>query len=420
MRLKNILYFTVDGIICRKVRFFWSTILIGLSMLGIGYFMMLSNNYKYIKNECNRVLKRGMPETGIMNVYEYDSYEARKLKEEAMTSGKIESIGTWLSGESGMVPSQDLILERARIGRSTIGKVSIDRTMLGVCNIEFVEKADVPEEKWKDPNWRGMYLGGDYQGIPVGTVYELEWEKGKNIKYEVIGIMKKGCAFISSSVLTEGPGNGINSIESWDDAILFPMQLYVSDGTCTNYVLFTPAQGVSMKDAKAYLRGKAEELGLSISFIDLEEEFFSGELIMQDRNRIERELCMMLCVICILINVCYLVTQMMGDKRSIGIWFACGMMPKDIIIINVSRHIIQIIIAFFLGFFVIQKYCYLTYGGPYVKARQWKYLCDKWLWQRAFPQMLGFGAVLVMIYMIILIYVLYGAIPAKFMKNTRG
>lgn len=122
MNLKNILYFTIDGAMSHGARFLWSIVLIGLSMLGIGYFMMFTNNYRYIE-ECDRVLKRGISETGVMNVTEYSSYEAKKLKEEAMASGKIECIGTWLSGESGVVPSQELILEQARIGRSTIGEL---------------------------------------------------------------------------------------------------------------------------------------------------------------------------------------------------------------------------------------------------------------------------------------------------------
>lgn len=420
MRLKNTLCISIENIMHQKARFFLSTVMIGLSMIGIGYFMMFSNVSKYVKDECDRVLAGGVDGTGVMKVSDI-VYEVKKLKEEAMASGKIECIGTWMSGDMFWVLSEDLVPEpyKNKDGPKMFW-VSIDRTMLGICNLRFYKKRDVPEEKWKDPDWYGIYLGWEYRHIPLGTVYKEDiMLPGITKEYEVIGILEKGQEFISDTVVLDGMGNGVYSVESWDNAVIVPMELYVSDRVMTNYLLYTPKEGISMGEAKSYLEEKAKELGLRPYFFDLREGFYLEELNQQDYRRIEKELCVMLCVTCVLINVCLLIIQLIRDKKEMGIFYACGFSHRDVFAIYVWQSILKIMIAWTVGFVGLKVLCQQSFN--YHTDSPWKCpLGDRWFHYRALPPMTGFAIVLIGTFILIQACMMHRSVPAELMKDSRG
>lgn len=418
----NIFRLAINEIMMRKVRFFLSALIIGLSFLGIGYYYMFSNESNYHRYECDNALTKGIDGTGAMQVFG-DYEDQRKLKKEAMDSGVIEYIGTWLPLSSSNQLPEDLINQRQVNGfspsRHTIWYY-IDRSVLGAHNLEFAQSEEVSEEKWMEPEWNGVYLGYNYHGITVGSIYEFTIFDGTTLKCEVLGILEKGSQIVSNLVMSDGRGNGIYTMEYLDDAIIMPEQLYISDrpkGAC-NWA-YTPADGVSMKEARSFLEEKAKELGLMVEIAYLSDGFLAEEIEQRDVRRIDQEACVMLCVICLLVCACLQFMQVMEERKKLGILYANGFSTMDIIWMFTWQSIIQIIVAMMAAWLGLKKLGEGFFNMPTVQTNVIKAV-NHWIGTMALPKMICFGIIVFVICVSIPFLMVKGKCPAELIKDNRG
>ena len=418
MRLKNILRISVEMIMCQKIRFFLSAVLIGLCLFSMGYFFIFSSEGKLDKLECDRVLSKGISGTGIMQVHNPGSLEARQLKVEAYGSGMFDGIGGWDSGTMYWILSNELVLNKTE-STPKVGWVAMDKTAIGTCDLEFAKIMEVPEEKWKDPNWRGLYLGWDYHNIPLGTIYEDDYRMKELTRYEVIGILKKGQVYVTPEVIGCGEGNGIFSVESWDDVVIEIMEPFVSDGIATSAWAYTPKEGFSLKDCREYIEKKAEELGVTITFGNLEEGFYAQELKHRDQQRVEKEIIVMICLTCFLVSVCFLLTKIMGERKEWGIYYSCGFSNRDVTMIYIIQNILMVLIAGSMAFVGLKAYLRIELEFFSVAARQ-IVLLGKRMILFAIPCMACFTLTLVTVLTLIQVGMTWKVAPARLMTDPRG
>ena len=422
VRQINILRFAINEIMIKKVRFFLSTIIIGLSLLGIGYYYMFSNESNYHRYECDKALTKGIDGTGAMQVFG-DYEDQRRFKKEAMDGGKIEYIGTWLPLSSSNQLPEELIKQRQANG-FTPSKHTVwyymDRSALGAHNLEFAQLEEVSEEKWMNSEWNGVYLGYNYHGIPVGSIYEFTIFDGTKLNCEVVGILEKGDQIVSNLVMADGRGNGIYTMEYLDDAIIMPERLYISDrpkGAC-NWV-YTPANGVSLKEARTFLEEKAKELGLMIEIAYLSDGFLAEEIEQRDIRRIDQESYVILCVICMLICTCLQFMQVMEERKKLGILYANGFSGRDIIWMFIWRSIMQVIVAMIVAWLGLKKLGEGFFDMPTVQANVIKSV-NRWINVFALPKMICFGMIVFVICVSIPFLMIKDKSPAELLMDTRG
>lgn len=432
MSTKNTICIAIVDIMCQKTRFFLSILLIGISLGAIGYFSMFTNVSKYNKDECNRLLTRGIDGTGAMQVFGED---LETLIKDAMDSGLFECIGTWESTVEGYSLPEELMGCRMANGGDPAEAtkwVYIDRTAIGIHNLRFAQKIEIPEEKWSDPQWHGIYLGGSYSGIPVGAVYEIEKAGGYDT-FEVIGILEKGQQFVSEGVMISGRAGRIDALELLDDAIIVPQGEHAPIWYWRNCNGgYTPAEGVSLDEARAYLEERTRELGLKLETGYLKDGFYAEEIEERDIQRVDRELNIVLFVTCLLICSCILFMQMIGDKKQLGIYFANGFTHSDIIWIYLWQGMLKVSISLIMSYIVIKNYFDIMYRemfdyggiGPVAigESRRTSFhkILSRWINHAALPGMICAAAIVLAVCMIIPILLLWRKVPAELLKDTRG
>lgn len=432
MNTKNTMRIAIAEIMCQKMRFFLSILLIGISLGAIGYFFMFTNVSKYNKEECDRLLSRGLEGTGAMQVF---GEPVEILIKEAMNSGLFECIGTWETAISGNLLPMELMERRIANGGNPAEATKwlyIDRTAVGIHVFRFAEKMEIPEEKWNDSKWHGIYLGGNYSGISLGTVFEIEKITGYDT-FEVIGILEEGQMLVSESVMQEGRAGWIGALENLDDVIIVPQYgnapAWYRRSSIGGY---TPAKGVSMEDARSYLEKKARELGFRIEVGYLKDGFFAEEIEERDIQRVNKELNIVLFVTCLLICACILLMQMIGEKTRIGVFFAHGLGYGDIIRIYVWQGILKVLIAFGLAYLCIKKYFenvlaeVIYYGGissTAIKESE-KHaifkLLNRWITHAGLPRMIGAAIIVIAVCILIPVLLIRKKVPAELLKETRG
>lgn len=422
MRQNRIFCIAVSEILCRKTRFFLSVLLIGLSLLAIGFYYMFSNESQFHRNECDRALTKGIDGTGAMQVF--GAYEdQRKLKKEAMDSGMIKAIGTWLPLFSSNELPEELTGQMQANGVVPLKETAlyyIDRSVMEVHNLRYEQQKEIPEEKWKDPEWHGIILGADYRGIPLGSVHELEIFDGTVLKCEVIGILSKGEQIVSNLVMADGRGNGIYTMENLDGAIIMPEELYVSDrpkGSC-NWA-YIPVENVSLREAGTFLEEKAEEIGLTVEIAYLHDGFEAEEIDQRDTRRIDQEAYIVLCVISLMIGSCLQFMQVMEERKKLGILYANGFSVVDIVGIYAWQGILQIFIAFGLAWAGLKKIAVGYFDVPMMQGSVIKSL-NRWIHLMALPRMAGYGMIMLAVCILIPVFMIRKQCPAELLMDTRG
>ena len=432
MRTKNTIRMAITDIMCHKMRFFLSIVLIGISIGSIGYFYMVTNVSKYNREECDRLLSRGIDGTAVMQVF---GDHVDKLVTDAMNSGFFECIGTWESDVQGYPLPEELMKCRVSNGGDPAVAtkwVYIDKTAVGIHNFQFTQKLDVSEEKWNDPQWHGIYLGGNYSGIAVGTIYEIE-KIGGYETFEVIGVLKKGHQFVSEGVMIDGRAGWFDALEILDDAIIVPQGENAPIWywrSCNGG--YTPATGKTLDEARGFLEEKAKELGLKLETGYLKDGFYAEEIEQRDIQRVNQELNVVLFFSCLLICSCIIFMQMIEERQQLGILFALGFSRSDIIRIYIYHAFLKVSIALTLSYLCIRYYMKILYEemfayggiGPIAinqsKRLSFYKMLDRWINHAALPEMLCAAVIIFIVCSAIPILLMRNKVPANLLKDMRG
>lgn len=424
MKFSNILRISIEDIMSQKSRFVLSILLIGISLYLIGYFQVFSFKANVIERECDKTLTRGINGTGLLRITrDYATYEAEELKSMALESGMVKGIGVWNYWTVGMLP------ELARIQQSfsdvTIGKFgraddlhhcTIDRTALPIYNFKFSEMEEVDETKWKMSTWHGIILGANFKDIPLGTVFQEEQANGIVHEYEVIGILEKGQQMVSDEVMCFGSGNGVFSTLQTDSLVVIVMEQGVSQIDRNSAWAYIPGDNIPFEKAQKYLKDKAKELGIQVEFANLRDGFNANIVLKQDYSGIDEEISGTLFWVSLLINCCIIIIVVIGDKKITGIRYACGFSLKDIVCIYLCQAFLRVVIPLGLAILALSKFC----RQRFMEYQPFEVSTFRWLKAYAYPKMIAFSVIIIIIFAIMPVCLLYQYKPAELIKDSRG
>ncbi|MBR3469162.1 MAG: ABC transporter permease [Lachnospiraceae bacterium] len=424
MSLRSSIRISIESIMSKGNRFILWILLVGLSLFSIGYYSLFSGKSKVIEDECDALLAKGIDGTGLMRVYDYGKYEANELKKDALAFGKVKSIGSWTLGslhwQSELSSIQHSFSDIKQQGNASKNDALvcclIDRTALEINRLHLAKEAEISQEKRRNPNWHGIYLGANFKGITLGQVFEHRINDDFVEEYEVIGILEKGQYIVGDDVIALGEGNGVYSTLCLDSLVVIIMEMGISEmhrGTAWAYI---PADGVSLSEAGEYLSEKAKELELKIDFAFLSDGFRMQKVLNQDITGIEKELCYTLMVICLLIISCIMIMQVVSEKQIIGIYYSCGFSSKDIMLIYVFQNLLKIVIATVTSFCALKYYCHHIFSN----ISPFRISIFRWLNQIALPHMLICAVTMFCIFSLIPVCIVMGKKPAEMIKDYRG
>lgn len=417
MKARYIVRISIEDIMCQKSRFLLSILLIGLSLYFIGYFQVFSFKAKVVEEECNELLTGGIDGTGLLRVVkDYATWEAEELQRVALESGMVKSIGTWDYWEIGagfpeltrlQCSFPDVIPDmRSWGGQDCLHLCTIDRTAIDIYKFRFSETEEVAEEKWRTPNWHGIYLGANFKGIPVGTVYYSE-----DHEYEVIGIMEKGQCMVAPDVMCFGHGNGVFSVLQMDSLVVL-----VEKKTQNSAWAYISGDNVTLEEAQQYLKEKAEELGVSMEFAYLRDGFYAHRVLMRDFNEMDEEIGDTLFWACLLINCCIMVMLVIGSRKKLGIYYACGFSLRDILGMYLCQTMLRVLIPLGLTWLALEQSCRQKYS----EYQPFQISVFRWLEKLAYPRMTLFAVMLFVIFAMIPVYMVWHSKPADLIKDSRG
>ncbi|MBR4732128.1 MAG: hypothetical protein IK081_05095 [Lachnospiraceae bacterium] len=425
MNSKYVLRIALRHIIRPQNRFLFSVLMIGISIFCVGYYRLFLNDYEIVKRECNAVLTSGMAGTGLMRMLDYDKKEALQLKKEAMASGKIKGIGTWVFGgkiwEVDLAKIQhtfpDVFPDGGGIYRDDIVmSCFIDRTALEICNLQFSRQVDIPEEKWKNPDWQGIYLGAEFKNIPLGTVYVETSKGGHQKEYEVIGFLEKGQHILADEVKTLGEGNGSQSIVCLDGLVMIVMEPGVTDGNKDTAWIFNVSEGVGLDEARSFLEKRAKELNLSVDFASLQDGFVLQKIYNRDVEMVDRELYRTLLIVCLIVNLCIIIMRIISNKQIMGIYIAFGMTKTDVIRVWLFQIMAEFVAGTGCAWLVLKWYC----NRQYSNAGAYNQSIFRWLNGYALPEMLALSTILFFLSAVIPILIIQNSKPSELLLDNRG
>lgn len=321
MNFKNILRVSIEDIMCKKSRFLLSALLTGISLYLIGYFQVFSSKTNAIRRECEDTLTMGIDGTGILRITrDYATYEAEELKRVALETGMVKGIGVWNFWVVEMLPELAQIqqgfpdvLSDASGGSKKLFHCTIDRSAIDIYNFRFSDYENVEEYKWKTSTWHGIFLGANFKSIPVGTVFREEQADGQTHEYEVIGVLEKGQRMVSDEVMCFGRGNGVFSLLQMDSLVVIVMEQGVSQIDKNSAWAYIPGEGVSLEEARDFLKEKVKELDIRVEFGYLGDGFYADSIMRHDYDGVEEEIKNTLFWVCLLINCCIVIMMVMGE-----------------------------------------------------------------------------------------------------------
>ncbi len=443
MNKKNVILVAVMDIMCQKTRFFLSMIIIGVGLTIMGYFSLFSNISKLNRNECDKILTKGVNGTGVMQVFgSADGNSETELIKNAYDSGIFEFIGVWEYAINAF-PLPDVFLEMRRSNNGFAADATpwiyVEKNVLGLHNIKFSQRIDSLDVNWNKTNWYGIYLGANYKGIPVGTTYVMD-RYDESAEFEVLGIIKKGQMMMSSDVCAFGRADELTSLCILDDAIIM---VYVGHppawvGTYCNGA-YAAANGHTLKEARDYLENKAKELCVDLESGYLSNGFRAEEIEENDVQRVDRDLSRLIIVTCVLLCACIICMEMIGNRKQYGIYYANGFSLKDLLGIHICQNVIRVMLPLLGAWFALNKYLENFYDIPIFAGTEstgsagvaekmikacYTYengeLVAFWRNQTALPFMIFMGLVLFIICTVIPMLIMGGKEPYELLKDTRG
>lgn len=425
MRSSEIIKRAWKNIIKERSRLLTSFLFLVLAFLTLGASRMFFAAQTWGMKECENLLARGIEGTGTLQIEDgyYKTENEAPFIEKAIHSGMIEAIGNF-SGTSGK-SGTNILPELMEIQRTFPGKdpsfphletCATTRWALGLCKeLQFRERAEVPEEKWNDPHWSGLYLGASFRDVPLGTVYRDITSDGTVWEYEVIGLLDRDQRLLSEMVIYHCDEDGYQSSKPLDDLVVFVMG-FQKGVWPTPSCAYIPAEGVSLEEAESYLKSLADELGIPMKFDRMKDGFQKSKFEDQMITRILKKLSFVLVACCFLINVGTLILQFQARKKEFGILYACGCSERDVCKIFLAENGIKMALAFLISFCSV----YYAARGFFEINGNTTWVLGYVVRTNLLPYMILVALAFAVIFAMIPITMLLQARPAGLMKESRG
>ena len=329
-----------------------------ISFLALGMILFYQNSFSYSRTSCDKVLKKGIEGTGLLYLDgEYYSEKGMEFCRKARELPYIDSIGGVSMGVRDDLPE----LYKIQAGHSEenleAGELEImflDYTGLGLCELDFTEKKEIDSERLSDSDWYALYLGAEYEDIPIGTTYQID-----DITYEVMGKIEKGERYISSDMENGGAAGELSAYTVLDYAVLVISNNFLS----SPFLMYSVEDGYQIEETQEALEELAEQMGLSVMCSSLSSNFKHNGLQMEKIKSIIMEVFVMVSIVVVIISISLQIVAFLNDSDEYGIFYAMGASEKDlqimVLIENTIKNVLALLVSWMcLVLFVKTQFVY--------------------------------------------------------------
>ena len=373
--MKNSLRFAIDSISTHFRKFVLSVLLVFVCSLLVMFALMAYHGQNLVYESCDRVLTRGVKNTGIIQLVEDDFFNdgIQKYLEQLSRRKEIQVIGD-CSEDIETAPALETLwnIQAGNYGSENMEEditglyiESVSKNASELCNMKLSSGTPVDELSFDDKDiYYYIYLGYGFRDIPVGTKYQVE-----NVTYQVAGIIAPNQAWIKEELLMEFSSEIGNAAQSSDYMVF---KIRNQEPPLLEYLWISSADGYSIDEALAVADQLAERSNIDIHYSSLQERYE----VSQTRNIILlkylSQIIRIVGITAILMLISLQIVFILNNRREYGIMYAIGFSKRDIFCSALFYNAIISIVAFLLVcpcLYWIAKRWFASCGIDYIVKR---------------------------------------------------
>jgi len=339
------IFFAIDFIQKRKLRFIFEIILLVLTFSFLGYSIYLNATRKYYRYSLEESVNKKLNRIGFVRIIpgNYDADCSELFYEKIKDIHGIEAASQVSAEEySGTFWSELVYLEN-----NLNQEEDIDNTFFEVYNVQpdfllindiFLEKGELisyEEIKQKGNKWSGIYLENDLSEIPVGTTYYYE----NGYCCEVLGILKKGSTCIDERIIS-----GSISAEDIGIADLDKISIMISTPIQYDFFFSLNDEG-SYEEVKNNIFSVAEEMGLVIKVGNIESVVEAGEKECSVYSTFFMKCFFIVSVVTICCISAFQIIAVSDNYEEFGVLTACGISTSKLVLTEVIQMLLKYLLA---------------------------------------------------------------------------
>ena len=347
MSIKHIIYYAVKRLKSDLLIQFFVLIGMTLAVLFCETCIFISQSVLNDKKEIDNCLSEKAEKYGGLEMvgnFQFDEFS--KFYEELIDEGIIKKIGSqsdlmmYSEPGQGSTSLWEKMVDKQKKGPLPLDSMDYYEGFMGLCiNSGEFDMYDLKLLSGSEPNeWEItenrtlIYLGANFDFVPVGTVFEWSTESEK-MESIVAGIFEKGCDLLDESKLFnsiyEGVDSGVASTISWNmDNLL--VEVNDSKGIICSMCMFQTNDDQSFDFTKEQIEKKAEDKGVSVHILSLKDRI---DVITENSLELYNAYKKMAFFIIATVFVINITSGILGSvlrKNEIAVWRVNGFTVKDV------------------------------------------------------------------------------------------
>lgn len=397
----------------------WKKISVSIFMMIVSLLLFLFTvivykGQKYAEQSCEETLAEGINNTGFIRVEDenFNSDCVKEFNAYVNSMDEVRAYGNFVAYGINPVGMEELLQMQIDMGlfegdyyRDSVKMSCMNKSVMNLCDISLIDGVVPDTLNYDDGKINYLYLGYEYNAIPVGTVY-----KGKNIIYIVAGILDKGQRYINPDL-----SDGFN-YEEMDYSVSCDRIIYAL-GDCNE--IYSDTYWISVKKGYNFNKvlekvvEKAKEEGLLVTYTSLNKMIENDSLTMTNLLDYVKKLIIIVSIATILIIICNQVMIIYENMKQYGILVSVGFSTAQIKIMILIVSAIMLMVAVAISvviMLVIAKY------GLY--TTEYAHVFSKLIYNDVIPSALIMGGILLSVPVIVTQVALNKLLPVELIKSN--
>lgn len=283
----------------------------------------IGTNYAY--KSIDDVLTTGINKTIRLRLSDLND----KFVDELLSQPEICSAGEIVKYQ--MIGLNDLLLKQNELthkDNSMLNVITLSKGALKLCNLSL-QQGEL-EVNFPHNGVEYLYLGADFNNIPIGTIYRTE-----NTTYIVKGIMEKGQRFIEPELSVSFDQNKTDYTFNCDSSVFAVVPFTFTDG-----LWVSAADDYTVDDVISKMFDVAENNGVKIKYRTLEKSYSDAMINVMTVKAIFSKLMPIVSISCLIIILCTQLLDTFSNTHNFGIMYTQGFLEKDIRNIIIIKSVI--------------------------------------------------------------------------------
>ena len=331
-----ILRFASDLIINRFRKSLIVILLFVISITLIIFSTIINFGHNYAYDSADSLLKQGVKNTAVLRLSDNNI----DYLEELASQPEVETLGSSYKFEIDCIPELYEIQRSHKTNNDMfIEVICVNLNSSNLCDLKL-KSGDMPEklnfDKQDNKNTEYLYLGAEYENIPIGTIYDTEY-----CNYIVAGILDDSQRWIDQSLLY---GFDINTVDFTFDCS-YSIHSVSAGLPFTSDIWICASDNYTIEQTIEKALNLTEKHNINVTYTTLQSSYERATSDWITINSILSKLIIIVCFSCIMMMICFQLIQILTDKREMGIMMSVGFSISDIWIIMLVKNLIISVIS---------------------------------------------------------------------------